>query len=47
MSKNLLKRELGQNKTKNLLPQTIPDKTFGTKWSTPIKLEGQLTSMSL
>ena len=31
-------RGLEQFRTKNLLAQTIPDKIFGTKWSTPVKL---------
>ena len=31
-------RGLEQFRTKNLFAQTIPDKIFGTKWSTPVKL---------
>ena len=32
-------RELGRVRIKNVLAQTIPDKTFGTKWSNQVKLD--------
>ena len=32
-------RGVGQFRAKNFLAQTIPDKTFETKWSNPVKLD--------
>ena len=32
-------RGLGRVRIKNLLAQTIQDKIFGTKWSSPVKLD--------
>ena len=40
MSKIGVGRGLGQVGTKNLLAWTIPDKIFETKWSNPVKLDG-------
>ena len=38
-------RGLEQFRIKNLFAQTIPDKIFGTKWSTPVKLNKKKKSL--
>ena len=41
MSKNWSWKETGPGKYKNFLAQAIPDKSFETKWSDPVKLDSK------